>query len=340
MKGRLSALAVAIVLVVGSFLVRREIIDDDNGDPSEQQADELVCITELADVCAAFAAGNDSVTVTVEDAGATLDRLAAIDSDTEPPLWLTVEPYPAMVDSIRAGTRAEPLGYSTNVLAASQLGVALPPDGRLDVLLAACDGQPLWRCIGTNAGAPWSELGGEARWGTVRPALGDVDGSALGLSSFASSVAGYFNDADVSRSRWENDPAFIPWLDGLADTSSGVSLSGGSALGNDGDSAERPRHRRHRRLRAGKRRCRLTTLRPQLSCSGDVVAGRAGRARRGCCGRSRRRTHRTAAHLRMGRRGDGDNSCAERFDDAGPARLLERRRMTHLDATLMNGAPE
>ena len=152
MKGRLSALAVAIVLVVGSFLVRREIIDDDNGDPSEQQADELVCITELADVCAAYAAGNDSVTVTVEDAGVTLDRLAAIDSDTEPPLWLTVEPYPAMVDSIRAGTRAEPLGYSTNVLAASQLGVALPPDGRLDVLLAACDGQPLWRCIGTNAG--------------------------------------------------------------------------------------------------------------------------------------------------------------------------------------------
>ena len=65
----------------------------------------------------------------------------------------------------------------------------------------------------------------------MRPALGDVDGSALGLSSFASSVAGYFNDADVSRSRWENDPAFIPWLDGLADTSSGVSLSGGSALG-------------------------------------------------------------------------------------------------------------
>ena len=231
MKGRLSALAVAIVLVVGSFLVRREIIDDDNGDPSEQQADELVCITELADVCAAFAAGNDSVTVTVEDAGATLDRLAAIDNDTEPPLWLTVEPFPAMVDSIRAGTRAEPLGYSTNVLAASQLGVALPPDGRLDVLLAACDGQPLWRCIGTNAGSPWSDLGGEGRWGTVRPALGDVDGSALGLSSFAASVAGYFNDADVSRSRWENDPAFIPWLDGLADTSSGVSLSGGSALG-------------------------------------------------------------------------------------------------------------
>ena len=182
-------------------------------------------------MCTAYATGNESVTVTIEDAGVTLDRLAALETGAESPLWLTVEPYPAMVDSIRAGARAEPLGYSTSVLGASQLGLALPPDGRLDVLLAACDGQPVWRCIGANAGSPWSELGGEANWGTVRPALGDVDDSALGLSSFAASVAGYFNDPDVTRSRWENDPAFIPWLDNLADTSSGVSLSGGSALG-------------------------------------------------------------------------------------------------------------
>lgn len=231
MKGRLSALAVAVVLVVGSFLVRREVIEGDNGDRSDEQIDDLVCITELADVCTAYAAGDESVDVTIEDAGVTLDRLAALEAGAEPPLWLTVEPYPAMVDSIRAGTRVEPLGYSTNALGATQLGVALPPDGRLDVLLAACAGEPLWRCIGTNAGGPWSELGGEASWGTVRPALGDVDNSALGLSSFAASVAGYFNDPDVSRSRWENDSAFIPWLDGLADTSSGVSLSGGSSLG-------------------------------------------------------------------------------------------------------------
>ena len=83
----------------------------------------------------------------------------------------------------------------------------------------------------TNAGAPWTDLGGEASWGTIRPAFGDVNDSALGLASFAASVAGYFGDADISRSRWEADPAFIPWVRGLADSAGGVSLSGGSALG-------------------------------------------------------------------------------------------------------------
>ena len=152
---------------------------------------------------------SSSVSVTIEDAGVTLDRLAALGDDEAAPLWLTVEPYPAMVDSIRAGARAEPLGFTTSVLGASQLGVALPPDGRLDVLVAACGTQPLWRCIGEDAGAPWTDIGGEASWGTIRPAFGDVNDSALGLASFASSVAGYFGDADISRSRWEADPAFI-----------------------------------------------------------------------------------------------------------------------------------
>ena len=229
---------------------------------------------------------------------------------------------------MRAGARAEPLGYSTSVLGASQLGVALPPDGRLDVLLAACDGQPLWRCIGTNAGTPWSELGGEASWGTVRPALGDVDDSALGLSSFAASVAGYFNDPDVTRSRWENDPAFIPWLDGLADTSSGVSLSGGSALGT---MATRPSALdiaatagfELADVDADSQRFARNYPAPEMWLQA-VLAVPGGAAAGDLAGR----THRTAAHLRMGRRGDGDNTGAERVDDARSAVLLERRGMT------------
>jgi hypothetical protein len=233
LKARAFAVAVAVVLVVGAFFVRRDVIegDDDNGngtDPTE----ELVCITELADVCETYAAGDGSLQVTIEDAGVTLDRLASLGDDEAAPLWLTVEPYPAMVDSIRTGARAEPFGFTTTVLGASQLGVALPPDGRLDVLIAACGTQPLWRCIGADAGAPWTEVGGEARWGTIRPAFGDVNDSALALASFASSVAGYFGDTEISRSRWEADTAaFTPWVRGLASTASGVSLSGGSALG-------------------------------------------------------------------------------------------------------------
>jgi hypothetical protein len=232
LKARAFAVAVAIALVVGAFLVRRDVIEGDDGaDSDNDRVGELVCATELADVCTTYAAGASSIRVTIEDAGVTLDRLATVGDDEAVPLWLTVEPYPAMVDSIRAGARAEPLGFTTTVLGASQLGVALPSDGHLDVLVAACGTQPLWRCIGANAGEPWVDLGGEESWGTVRPAFGDVTNSALALASFAASVAGYFGDADISRSRWEADAAFLPWLRGLADTASGVSLSGGSALG-------------------------------------------------------------------------------------------------------------
>jgi hypothetical protein len=232
LRARAFAVVVAIVLVVGAFFVRRDVIEGDDGDdPSTDRADQLVCITELADACTAYSAEHSSVLVTVEDAGVTLDRLAVLGDDEEVPLWLTVEPYPAMVDAVRAGARAEPLGFTTTALGASQLGVALPPDGRLDVLVAACAAEPLWRCIGELAGAPWTEVGGEARWGTIRPAFGDVNDSALALASFASSVAGYFGDTDISRSRWEADPAFYGWSRRLVDSASGVSLSGGSALG-------------------------------------------------------------------------------------------------------------
>jgi hypothetical protein len=232
LKGRLVAVALAIALVAGALLVRRNVIESDgDDDDGSERATELVCVTELADLCSAYSAGDPAVRVTVEDAGTTVDRLAALDEDADPPLWLTVEPYPAMVDAVRTSNRAEPLAFTATPLAASQLAVALPPDGRLDVLRASCGDDPLWRCIGAAAGTAWTDLGGEATWGTVRPAFGDVEDSALGLASFAASVAGFFGDADVSRSRWESDTDFIPWVRGLADTASGVSLSGGTALG-------------------------------------------------------------------------------------------------------------
>ena len=232
MKGRALAVVIAAALVVGAFFLRRDVIEGDDGGTSDGgTTDEVVCATELSDVCAALIAGGADVRVTVEDAGATLDRLAALEDPDEAPLWLTIEPYPEMVDSIRGSARTEPLAFTTTPLGASQLGVALPSDEQLGVLATACGTDPLWRCIGDNAGAPWSELGGDASWGTVRPAFGDVDASALGLASFAHSVAGYFGDTEISRTRWETDPGFITWLRRLADVASGVSLSGGSALG-------------------------------------------------------------------------------------------------------------
>jgi hypothetical protein len=231
LKGRFLAVVVAVALVVGAFFIRREVIEGGDGDDGPDRVAELVCITELADVCNAYD-DETSLAVTIEDAGVTLDRLGTFGDDAEPPLWLTVEPYPAMVDALRSSANAAPLAYTTTALGSSQLAVALPPDGRLDTLLTACGTEPLWRCIGENAGRPWSELGGEPNWGTVRPAFGDVEDSALALASFAASVAGYLGDADVSRSRWEAAGTdFISWQRRLIETASGVSLSGGSALG-------------------------------------------------------------------------------------------------------------
>ena len=52
LKARAFAIAVAIVLVVGAFFVRREVIEDDcGGDSGGGRADELVCATELGEVC-------------------------------------------------------------------------------------------------------------------------------------------------------------------------------------------------------------------------------------------------------------------------------------------------
>lgn len=232
MRARLLATALAVALVAAAVVVRREVIDDGEASGTgDDRAVELVCITELADACRAYADSDPSLRLTVEDAGTTLDRLGALDESEPAPVWLTVEPYPAMVDSVRQAARATPLAYATTALAVSPLGIAVPADGRLDVLVAACADDPLWRCIGADAGTSWEELGGEARWGTVRPAFGDVEDSALALASFAAAVAGYLGDGDVQRSRWEANTSFIPWLRNLVSSANGAALSAGTALG-------------------------------------------------------------------------------------------------------------
>jgi hypothetical protein len=145
-------------------------------------------------------------------------------------MWLTIEPSPAMVDSLRTGGGRAPLGGEPAVLEASRLAVAMPAGGRQAVLETACTDQPLWRCIGDHAGAPWTEVDGDPGWGTVRPSLGDVEQSATALASFAAAVGGYVGRPDFSRADWEADPSFIPWLRRLAQAVRIDALSGGTPL--------------------------------------------------------------------------------------------------------------
>jgi hypothetical protein len=196
---RLATVVVAAGLIVGALLIRRSVIeggdDDDDGDTAEP-AEELVCLTELADVCASIGANHPDLTVRVEDAGETLARVA----DGEPVgLWLTFEPFPAMAS----------LTGDATILAASELAVATRPQ-HTPVLNAHCAGQSLWRCVGDIAGEEWGDVPGR-----VAPSVGDAGETAAGLASFASAVAGYYGTADINGAMWADDAEFLGWVRGL-----------------------------------------------------------------------------------------------------------------------------
>ena len=164
----------AVVLIAAAFLVRRNVLDDDDADAeppggtavattaAASASGAVICITELAAACAAIGEAHPELSVTVEPAGTTLDRLAVLADGAEVPVWLTVAPFPAMVDSLRDAAGLTPLGGTGDVIAATPLVVATPAGGRAGVLATGCAGAPLWRCLGEHAGEPWTELGGEA----------------------------------------------------------------------------------------------------------------------------------------------------------------------------------
>jgi hypothetical protein len=197
---RLATVVVAVGLIVGALVIRRNVIeggddgDGDGGDPQDP-AEELVCLTELAEVCTSLGESHPDLTITVEDAGETLARIV----EGEPVgLWLTFEPFPTMA-SLSPGS----------VLAASELAVATPPE-LTPVLNARCTGQALWRCIGDSAGEEWGDVPGR-----VQPSVGDAGDTALGLASFASAVGGYYGTAQPNSTEWSNDAEFLGWVRGL-----------------------------------------------------------------------------------------------------------------------------
>lgn len=123
---RLLAVLVAIALVVGAFAVRARLADDrDGGDSGDGEAgsdgngdDEgrsgdlvVVCVTELADVCEAVGRQAEGMAVRVEEAATTAGALVALDAGAEPPAdaWVTLDPWPAMVDVVRASASRDPL---------------------------------------------------------------------------------------------------------------------------------------------------------------------------------------------------------------------------------------
>ena len=230
---RIGAVLVAAALIVIALVVRRTVLDDDDAEAGPSTvattapptaATELVCATELAAACQAVKTDHPELTVRVEPAGTTLDGLA--DPARPAPLWATIEPFPEMADVLRTN---DPVGYTTEPLASSQLTLALPTGGKSAALGAACTTPHVWACIGDIAGDAWSDYGGEASFGRIRPSLGRVDREALALASFAAAVAGYTGSPAINAGALGDDLDFRTWLRRLAGDDPS-SLSGGTPL--------------------------------------------------------------------------------------------------------------
>jgi hypothetical protein len=85
-----------------------------------------------------------------------------------------------------------------------------------DAVLAAtpeCGGQVTWKCAGELAGRPWDSIGGQAQWGTVRPAHPDP-GSAVGRLVLSQATSSFLGTTDYSRADLESDE-YVDWLTNL-----------------------------------------------------------------------------------------------------------------------------
>lgn len=224
---RVGAIVLAAGLVVGAVFLRRAIDDNSSGDgngSSSNGAYQLICSTEFTEVCSRLP---DSYAVTIEPAGVTLDRLAKSEAADLPDAWLTLDPFPGMLDETR--TRASNLSAavkSTTVLATTDQLYAIPSD-RSSAFESACDTAPVAKCVGEFAGQQWQDLGPTNVSGKVQPGIADPSNDAFGLLTFANGVAGFYGDTEIDSNAWSNDAEFDAWMRNYV---SNVSIVTGSAL--------------------------------------------------------------------------------------------------------------
>jgi len=169
----------------------RSALDDSPGDDDQEAGDAqvvVVCDPDLRDACTAL---DDDVTVRVEDSADTATALVDGSLD-DVDGWVTSAAWLEVVQARLEGSET-----SAEALASSEVVVAVDA-ARADALRALCGDGPVWRCVGDQAGQPWADLGGDARWGPLRTGLPDAD-TAVGLSVLASVATGYFDGTDFAR---------------------------------------------------------------------------------------------------------------------------------------------
>ena len=132
---RIAAIAAAIALVAGAFVIRENVIEKDDGNGStngDGATAAVVCASELP----------DDVCETESAIGSTADELTA--NDAEAITWVTPGPWPQMIDESRRASSLEPLFDDVRPIASTELvAVVLRKPSQCAEIT--------WRCLGDAA---------------------------------------------------------------------------------------------------------------------------------------------------------------------------------------------
>lgn len=217
---RVLALLLAIAMVVGAQTVRERIDEGQAVDgpdrPDPDVADvaiRLTCDPVLEGVCAAIAEETDVDAVTLPP-GDVADRLADPAAEAPRGAWVTLAPWVELAALRRESAGETPVLGEAAGLARSPLVAAVWED-RAAALADHC-GALSWRCVGEVASGTWADIGAPDAWGPVKLGRPDTIGTADGLTVLGQLAAGYFGDADLTRSEVE-DNAFFAWFSELED---------------------------------------------------------------------------------------------------------------------------
>jgi hypothetical protein len=207
----------AVLLVVVALSVRNRIDENGGGGGTVR----LLCTTELEATCTELADRAD-VAVTVEPAGATAQSLASLPDSQRAGVgfdaWLAPSPWPEIVDVLRREKQLGPMfAMPSDPIGRSPLALVVRAD-RKPVLEATpvCNGKVDWKCVGAVAGRNWTDLpGGQAAWGTVKPAHGDPIVSAVALLVLSQATSEFLDTADYSRADLQDNDRYLDWLSGI-----------------------------------------------------------------------------------------------------------------------------
>jgi hypothetical protein len=277
---RVLAVVAAVLMITGAVLIRSRLDADESAAELEASKATVVCASELAAVCDQVRREHPELTITVEEASATADRLsqASFSRDATPiDAWLVPEPFPAMVDENRSFAGLDPLfDEASPVLARSPLTLTVWND-RLEKLRSACGGDPTWACIGDEAGQPWADLGGQQGWGNVKPGLPDPTTSAFGLLVLSQASAQELGRTDFASNDLQ-DPGYQTWLSQLKDsirpappTTSGAALGQMLSQGKGTYDLAGSAESESRDVPGSRYNTELTVLYPSPMITADVV---------------------------------------------------------------------